>query len=89
MKEKPVTPYARLLAEARQFAFDQKHRTVRRMWSYPKERLADGWALVDLQQRVAAAEQLGWDVVLRSTAEGLVVDYVKKPKDAPWSFRPD
>ena len=35
----------------------------------------------------AAAEQLGYDVVLRADADGLCVQYVRKIPDAPYEWR--
>lgn len=78
MKEKPITPYARLLERARQLAFDAKNPRRRLMWTYPKGRLSEGWQLSDLQERVGAADQLGYDVVLRKADDGLRVEYVKR-----------
>lgn len=82
MKDKPIAPYARLLDSIKRFAYSVKYPRRRTMWTYPKNKLNDSWALGDLAQRVQAAEQLGYDVHLRNTADGLVVEYVKHP-DVP------
>lgn len=78
MKSKPITPYARLLARTKELvrAVKYPHRCV--MWMYPKSRLNEGWALGDLMQRVLAADQLGYDVLLRNVDDGLCVEYVKR-----------
>jgi hypothetical protein len=49
------------------------------MWHYPKAKLNDGWPLGGLYERVAAADQLGYDVVLSVAEEGLRVHYQKRP----------
>ncbi len=71
-------PYSRLLARARQFAFDVKHHHVKHMWTYPKVKLGEPWNLVDLKERVAAADQLGWDVLLKVVDGDLRVEYHKR-----------
>lgn len=56
------------------------------MWHYPKAKLKETWSLSDLWERVAAAEQLGFDVELKATPEGLRVEYVKKLPPRPWDM---
>jgi hypothetical protein len=90
MKTKPQNPYSRLVKEARQFAFDVKYRRRKTMWTYPKTTEAKAWRLDDLYQRIAAADQLGWDVQLTTDSDGgVVVQYVKRAPEAPYPFRPD
>lgn len=86
MKDKPITPYQRLLDAARKYAgnVDYPKRTL--MWRYPKGRLGEGWTLTDLNERAQAAKQLGFDVVLKPTDEGLEVWYVQKRPDRPGEF---
>lgn len=86
MKTKPVTPYQRLLEEAQQFASDVENPHTRLMWVYPKDKLSTGWNLADLAERVAAANQLGYDVKLVNHEGALQVFYVKKMPSRPWSF---
>ncbi len=87
MKTKPKTPYQRLLDDAQDFARKVKYRHTVKMWHYPKDDLGKAWALTELYQRTAAAEQLGYDVVLEAMTDGLVVRYVKQVPEAPWAFR--
>lgn len=82
-----ITPYARLLDEFRKFASAVEYPTRKIMWTYETAKLGEGWSLVELHQRVQAAEQLGYDVVLRSVPDGLRVEYRKKPPALPWSVR--
>lgn len=83
-------PYTRLVESARQFAFNVKYRHRREMFRYPEATTQKGYRLDDLYQRVAAADQLGYDVELKCTEKGeLVVQYVKRIADAPYPFRPD
>lgn len=51
------------------------------MWVYGKTQLPD------LYERVAAAKQLGYDVMLFAEQDGLHVKYVKEVEEAPWEFR--
>lgn len=84
MKTKPITPYARLLNTLREYVDDVNNRHTRRMFLYPKGRLAEGWELGTIYARVVAADQLGYDVQLKATQEGLDVEYIKKLPNAPW-----
>lgn len=86
-KQKPITPYQRLLADAQKFALAVNIRTRKLMWFYPKEKLGASWSLKNLAERTAAAEQLGYDVQLVNKDDGLHVYYVKKLPDRPWSFK--
>jgi len=84
--QKPKTPYQRLLEDAREFAGQVKYRHEKLMWRYPKEKLNTGWALNDLAERVSAADQLGYDVILRNSDDGLSVYYRKKVPDTPYAW---
>lgn len=44
------------------------------------------WSLSNLAERVAAADQLGYDVVLKSDDSGLRVEYVAKIPSRPWDI---
>ncbi len=80
------TPYSRLLTAARQF--DLRVRNPKRigMFFYPAAKLSEGWSLVDLNERVKAAEQLGFDVRLVAKEDGLHVQYVKRPDEIEYSI---
>jgi hypothetical protein len=85
---KRVTPYQRLLDSFREFARGVVWPNRRLMWSYPKARLHEGWNMTELYQRVAAAKQLGYEVHLSATDEGLHVHYVKaRPVELPYEIR--
>ena len=86
MKQKPKTPYQRLLEEASDFARKVKFAHIRLMWFYAKERLGDSLSLDHLNERVQAADQLGYDVILRSTERGLEVLYRKQMPTPPWNW---
>jgi hypothetical protein len=79
-KEKPITPYQRLMTKARGFSAQVLYPEKKTMWHYPKAKLSIGWSLADLWERTAAAEQVGYDVRLKATDAGLVVEYVKRPE---------
>jgi len=87
MTKRP-NPYTTLANDAREWARSVLMARARTMWRYPKERLNEGWPLSDLRERTAAADQLGYDVRLRATDDGLVVEYVKRPPPPPWAIRP-
>lgn len=62
-------------------------RKSRGMFLYPKNRLKEAWVLTDVYERTMAAQELGWNVVLRADADGLHVDYAEKlPSSRPMSF---
>ena len=80
-----MNPYTRLLQRAKNFAWSVKNPHRRSMWMYPKNRLSERWQLSDLYERARAADQLGYDVVLKPGDDGLTVQYVKRP-DVPWDW---
>ena len=55
------------------------------MWVYPKNKLTEK-DLYDLYERVAAAEQLNYDVQLFATDDGLSVKYIEKNPKRPWDI---
>ena len=81
---KPTNPYSRLKAEFQAYCNKVENRRRRKMWHYPKPQLNNGWSLSSLNERVAAAEQLGYEVHLTSDQEGLQVIYVEKTPPRPW-----
>lgn len=85
MKTKPVTPYARLLEQFKEFCDDVFYRPNPPMFFYPKNNLKDGWNLVDVYERTAAANTLGFDVMLTAKENGLQVTYIKKLPSRPWN----
>lgn len=85
MKQKPITPYQRLLQQFTVFVDAVLHPTRVSMWRYPKAKLHEQWTLADLAERVAAAEQLGFNVWLRNVDGDLVVEYYRKPPARPWN----
>jgi hypothetical protein len=92
VKQKPITPYQRLLTEAREFALEviRRARWKRTMYCWP---VADvdkpiGYRLDTVAHRVQAADQLGYDVMLKWEDRGLVAYYVKRPPDTPWRLQP-
>lgn len=85
MKKKPITPYARLLADVRKFAFTVKYAARKTMWVYPKNRLIEGWHLADLYAMAKTADQLGYDVLVVPAEDGLRVEY-RKRADVPWDW---
>jgi hypothetical protein len=81
MKAKPVTPYQRLLRQAQVFANKVQYRRKIGLWTYPKNKMNLRWDLSDLAERVAAAQQLGYEVQIENVEGSLKVYYVKKLPD--------
>lgn len=86
METKRKNPYVVLLEEIREHCRKIKYRHTKQMRHYPKARLSEGWSLLNLYERVAAAKQLGYDVVLKADDTGLVVNYVKEVPATPFSW---
>lgn len=84
---KVKNPYTRLLEEIREWCCKLLRRDKREMWFYPKKQLNDGWPLTDLYERVSAAKQLGYDVVLEANEMGLIVKYIKQIPNIPSTWR--
>ena len=85
-RQKPKTQYQYLLEDVTQFAHNVKYPHRRTMWRYPKDRLKEGWSLLDLSERVQAADQLSYDVrLVWNDEEGLRVEYVKRV-DVPFQW---
>ena len=82
---KRPNPYTALLSEIKAFAYKVQHPHSLTMWLYPKDQLNTAWKLYDLNERVAAANQLGYDVALKATDKGLEVLY-RKRVDIPYHW---
>lgn len=78
-----VNPYETLKKEAQEWIRRALNPHRQSMWVYPKDKLGEGWALVDLAERVRAASQLGYRVELVWKDDGLHVEYVKRPPQTP------
>lgn len=74
----PRNPYQDLIRQVNKWLVSVFHPFERRMWFYPTAKLTEGWSLALLNERVIAADQLGYDVVLKHTSEGLEVWYRKR-----------
>lgn len=82
-----LNPYTRLKQVGQEFFAKIKYRRKELMWTYPKDQLNEFWDLYSLNERVAAAKQLGYAVELKATNKGLEVWYVKQiPSNIPWEF---
>lgn len=86
MNRKQPNPYQRLMREAFGWAQNIVYRKRKTLWMYPIDRLRDGWPLDGLYHRVLAAEQLGYDVQLEATDDGLMVKYVEKAPPMPYGW---
>jgi hypothetical protein len=81
---KIITPYERLMRAFKEFVNKTTNRPKIEMWHYPLKQLSEGWRLDNLYERVAAAEQLDYDVQLKATKLGLEVVYIKKVPCKPF-----
>lgn len=79
-------PYTALLERAQEFAASVQYRHTKTMWTYPRGRLSQGWRLDTLAERVKAADQLGYDVILTTVDDALVVQY-RKRVEIPFEFK--
>ena len=84
---KRKNPYQMLLEEIKDWCRKVKFRHEKVMWVYQKNRLNQGWPLRNLYERVKAAEQLGYDVILIANDEGLSVRYRKQVPNIPYSWQ--
>jgi hypothetical protein len=86
---KPTNPYTALLKECQEWARAVVNRCRREMWFYPDaQNQGKEWQIADTYQRVMAADQLGYDVMLEAKPDGLHVIYIKRIPSAPWSIAP-
>ena len=80
-------PYNRLLEVFKDYARKVEYRRKKLMWRYPVDKLDTGWSLVKLNERVLAAQQIGYEVILAADEQGLFVYYQKKAPDMPYEVR--
>jgi hypothetical protein len=85
--EKRVMPYARLKEQFREFIDSIRYAQKKEIWSYPAATdYRNTWQLADLYQRVAAGDQLGYDVLIECNGKDLKVSYRKRPAMIPWNI---
>ena len=92
MMETRQNPYQRLQEACREWARTVVYAHERLMWRFPAKTLStDRWCLLNTAERVQAADQLGYDCVLRwkkGENGGLDVVYRRRPSEPPWKIRP-
>lgn len=86
-KPKRKTPYQMLMEDAQRFARDVKYPRQYEMFFLPKSNLSAGYNLDDVYERVQAASQLGYDVMLKATENGIKIMYVEKRPETPLGWR--
>ena len=85
--KKPINPYMTLKREFEEWIRKVMTRRVVSMWVYPADTIGTTKCnLMNLSERVQAAEQLGYGVRLRWTDAGLIVEYVEKLPRTPWWY---
>lgn len=75
-KFKRINPYERLAQDFRDFVISIKNLNTVPMWHWKKDTLVGD--LKSTYERVAAADQLGYDTILKATDVGLEVLYRKR-----------
>lgn len=80
-------PYQALMEEIKKFCHKVMYPKTKPMWTYPKKDLNTTWNIKDLYERTAAAEQLGWDVILKATDNGLEVKYQEKRPEVSYKWK--
>lgn len=81
-----MNPYSRLLERVKDWCGRATYRREIAMWSYPKISLNSGWDLTDLCERTKAADQLGYDVILKATDGGLEIYYKERMPAVHWDW---
>lgn len=81
---KRVNPYDRLKKQLNEEWNKVEHRHTVPMHFYPNAKKGGSWSLADLAHKVDAAAQLGYDVFLSNSDDGLHVKYIKKIPPRPF-----
>lgn len=84
---KQMNPYTRLLSEIKEWCHTATFRHEKLMWYYSVNRLNESFNLSKLYERVRAAEQLGYDVLLVAKEDSLDVVYKKKLPGIPFEWQ--
>lgn len=88
--QKRISPYTRLQETGRAFFRKMVLPRKRHMFTLPNARTKPStWDMSAVYQRVEAAKQLGYEVVIETTSDDLVLKYVeKRPEysDLPLEF---
>lgn len=82
MKQKPIMSYQRLLLIGHKFANSIKWRNKANMFWYSAEKMrgGTGYRLDDVYQRVLAAQDLGYEVMIIADSSGMQLKYIEKIK---------
>lgn len=78
MTTKRLNPYQYLLNEVRDLLTAIKYRKTKNMLFYAAKELNRGYDLSQIKERIAAADQLGYDVQVIIVDGGLQFFYIKK-----------
>ena len=83
---KRLNPYQRLFNEIKEFVSKIKYPHTRTMFFFPANKLNDtAFYLWDVKQRVIAAKELGYEVIIENSDNGLSFKYRKEVK-IPWQW---
>jgi len=78
MTTKRLNPYQYLLKQVREVITKIKYRETKNMFFYSYKNLGKAWSMTQIYERTKAAEQLGYDVQVKTTDKGLQFFYIKK-----------
>lgn len=83
--KKAISPYTRLLSEARKILWSNYYRSTKPMFTVDTSDNGT-YKLNDVNERVKAAEQLGYEVILKSDGHTLKILYREKIKKPEYPF---
>ena len=91
MAQKRISPYTRLQETGRRFFSKVVHPRKALMMTIPNARSSEKtWLSYEIFQRVVAADQLGYEVVLTVSDNDLVLKYIEKRPEyntIPYEFK--
>ena len=71
------TPYSRLLNKIKKFSEELKLAHTANMFAISKQDLGKSYGFQDIWERTMAAQQIGYEVVIKADLEGIHINYRK------------
>jgi len=85
---KRINPYTRLKEIGQRWMFNALNRRKFIMFTYKEKSIKEyGYDLYPVFERVKAAEQLGYQVIIETRGDELLIKYLEKLEPMPWEFR--
>ena len=82
-----LNPYSRLLNEIKKWCYEIRYPKEIELWYYGKEGIKANGDIFILNERVIAAQQLGYEVYIVSDGEFLRYKYRRKMPEIPRHWR--